>query len=58
MTALYGYATVDGRRERVGNFRMELPGLFRGRGDHPKAGMVKRRIVPEDVTLNLSPGTW
>lgn len=37
----YGYCIMDGRRERVGNFRVEPPGLFRGRGDHPKTGCLK-----------------
>lgn len=32
---------------------MEPPGLFRGRGEHPHAGRVKSRILPEYVTLNL-----
>jgi DNA topoisomerase-1 len=32
---------VDGRKEKIGNFRVEPPGLFRGRGDHPKTGMLK-----------------
>lgn len=49
-------ATVDGRKEKVGNFRVEPPGLFRGRGDHPKRGRVKKRIVPEDITINLGKG--
>ena len=35
---------------------MKLTGLFRGRGDHPKMGMVKRRVVPEDVIINCSKG--
>lgn len=52
----YGWALVDNHKEKVGNFRMEMPGLFRGRGQHPKAGMVKARTMPEDVTLNLSEG--
>ena len=25
----YTWATIDGRREKVGNFRIEPPGLFR-----------------------------
>eukprot|EP01121_Diplochlamys_sp_Union-15-3_P005640 TRINITY_DN15978_c0_g1_i1.p1 TRINITY_DN15978_c0_g1~~TRINITY_DN15978_c0_g1_i1.p1 ORF type:complete len:155 (-),score=23.73 TRINITY_DN15978_c0_g1_i1:177-641(-) len=33
---------------------VEPPGLFLGRGDHPKAGLWKKRIMPEDITLNLS----
>lgn len=32
-------------------------GLFRGRGDHPKMGAVKRRVVPGDVIINCSKGT-
>lgn len=47
---------LNGRKEQVGNFRVEPPGLFRGRGAHPKTGKVKRRVLPEDITLNLSEG--
>ncbi|KAI7866611.1 hypothetical protein BDF14DRAFT_1984735 [Spinellus fusiger] len=47
------YAFVDGRKEKVGNFRIEPPGLFRGRGDHPKTGTLKKRVQPEQVTVNL-----
>ncbi|XP_075271564.1 DNA topoisomerase I, mitochondrial isoform X2 [Opisthocomus hoazin] len=50
----YGYCILDGHREKIGNFKTEPPGLFRGRGDHPKMGMLKRRIMPEDVTINCS----
>ncbi|KAI8092290.1 uncharacterized protein B0P05DRAFT_525680 [Gilbertella persicaria] len=49
----YLYALVDGRKEKVGNFRIEPPGLFRGRGSHPKTGKLKKRVMPEQVTLNL-----
>ena len=34
--------------------RTEPPGLFRGRGDHPKQGRVKTRIQAEDITINCS----
>eukprot|EP00884_Botryococcus_braunii_P015907 jgi/Botrbrau1/29/Bobra.0022s0024.1 len=37
----------------VGNFRVEPPGLFRGRGEHPKMGMLKKRIYPRDITINI-----
>lgn len=37
----------------MGNFRVEPPGLFRGRGEHPKMGMIKRRIYPRDITINI-----
>lgn len=49
----YQYCLWDGRKEKVGNFRIEPPGLFRGRGDHPKTGRVKKRVMPEDVTINI-----
>ncbi|XP_077022723.1 DNA topoisomerase I, mitochondrial isoform X2 [Tamandua tetradactyla] len=50
----FGYCILDGHREKIGNFKTEPPGLFRGRGDHPKMGMLKRRIRPEDVVINCS----
>lgn len=33
--------TWNGRKEKVGNFRIEPPSLFRGRGEHPKKGRLK-----------------
>ncbi|XP_021564953.1 DNA topoisomerase I, mitochondrial isoform X2 [Carlito syrichta] len=50
----FGYCILDGHREKIGNFKTEPPGLFRGRGDHPKMGMLKRRVMPEDVIINCS----
>lgn len=50
----YGYCIIDGHKEKIGNFRLEPPGLFRGRGEHPKMGMIKRRIQAEDVSINCS----
>merc|ERR1719348_770967 len=50
----YGFCTMDGHMEKIGNFRTEPPSLFRGRGEHPKQGMIKRRIQPEDVIINCS----
>ncbi|KAH7288776.1 hypothetical protein KP509_31G042500 [Ceratopteris richardii] len=49
----YMWALVDGVKEKVGNFRVEPPGLFRGRGEHPKMGKLKRRIFPEDIVINI-----
>ncbi|TXT11956.1 uncharacterized protein COLE_02366 [Cutaneotrichosporon oleaginosum] len=64
----YLYAIVDGRKEKTGNFRAEPPGLFRGRGEHPRKGTLKHRLRPEDIILNMSedapppvpniPGKW
>ncbi|KAG6869125.1 hypothetical protein C0993_001690 [Termitomyces sp. T159_Od127] len=66
--AKYTTCLLDGRKEKVGNFRVEPPGLFRGRGDHPKKGALKFRVRPEDITINIGktapipvpnvPGTW
>ncbi|KAF8070482.1 DNA topoisomerase I [Lyophyllum atratum] len=68
MEAKYTTCLLDGRKEKIGNFRVEPPGLFRGRGDHPKKGALKFRVRPEDITINIGkdapipvpnmPGTW
>ncbi|XP_072918128.1 DNA topoisomerase 1 [Hemitrygon akajei] len=50
----YGYCIMDNHKERIANFRIEPPGLFRGRGNHPKMGMLKRRIRPQDIIINCS----
>ncbi|XP_051970994.1 DNA topoisomerase 1-like isoform X2 [Xyrauchen texanus] len=52
LTEEYGYCLLDGHREKIGNFKLEPPGLFRGRGEHPKMGKLKKRIQPEDVIIN------
>lgn len=52
----YGVCLMNGRKEKVGNFRIEPPGLFRGRGKHPKAGKLKQRVQPEQVTINIGEG--
>ena len=51
--APYMYCMWDGRKQKVGNFRVEPPGLFRGRGEHPKTGRVKKRVDPEQITINI-----
>jgi DNA topoisomerase-1 len=50
----FKYIIVDGRLEKISNFKIEPPTLFKGRGEHPKMGSLKQRIMPEDVELNLS----
>ncbi len=30
------------------------PGAFRGRGEHPKMGRLKQRVLPEQVSINMS----
>ncbi|KAI7223417.1 topoisomerase I [Hortaea werneckii] len=51
--APYMYCVWDGRKQKVGNFRVEPPGLFRGRGEHPKTGKWKKRVRPEQITINI-----
>ena len=50
----YGFAIVDNDREKVGGYAIEPPTLFKGRGTHPKAGFMKARIMPEDLTINIA----
>ena len=64
----YKYCFIDGGKMKVGNFKIEPPGIFLGRGEHPKLGRIKKRTNPEDVTINISktapipkpnvPGKW
>ena len=49
----YGWALVDGSFEKMANFLVEPPGLFRGRGEQPLTGTIKKRIYAEDITLNV-----
>lgn len=49
----YKTAIVDGKVQPVGNFRMEPPGIFLGRGCSPLVGKIKKRIYPEDITINI-----
>jgi len=50
----YGFALVDNDREKIGGYAIEPPTLFKGRGKHPKAGFMKARILPEDLTINIA----
>jgi DNA topoisomerase-1 len=50
----YKYCIIDGVQQQVGNFKIEPPGIFLGRGTHPKIGKIKKRVMPEDVIINLS----
>jgi DNA topoisomerase-1 len=49
----YGYAVLDGKIERVGNFTVEPQAIFYGRGANPNRGKIKSIINPEDVVLNI-----
>ena len=49
----YGYAIVNGVKEKIGAFVPEPAGLFLGRGKNKLRGRVKRDINPSDVTINI-----
>jgi len=51
----YGWATVDGAKMEIGNYAVEPPSVFLGRGAHPTRGRWKPAVTTKDVTLNLSP---
>ena len=50
----YMTAKINNKEQSVGNFRIEPPGIFLGRGCHPKLGSLKKRIYPKDITINIS----
>lgn len=49
----YSKCVVNNIITKVGNYRIEPPGIFLGRGKHPKLGMIKKRILPSDVIINI-----
>lgn len=53
-TEKYKTAYLDGKPQPVGNYLVEPPSIFIGRGCHPHIGRIKKRVYPEDITLNLS----
>jgi DNA topoisomerase-1 len=51
----YKYGFLDGNQQEIA-YNVELAGIFMGRGLHPKRGTIKKQIMPEDVTINVSKG--
>lgn len=49
-----GWCVWDGHKEKIGNLFIEPPGLFRGRGAHPKMGKLKKRVKADQVIINCS----
>ena len=49
----YGYAILDGKKQPLGMFMIEPPGIMMSRGNSPSRGMWKYRTTPEDVTINF-----
>ena len=60
----YGFAEVDSVKVELGNYMVEPPCIFMGRGKHPLRGRWKEGATQSDVVLNLSPdapmppGNW
>ena len=57
LTEKYGYCIWDNHREKIGNYNLEPPGLFRGRGEHPKMGKYKKRVRANQIIINCSKGS-
>lgn len=49
----YKIAIVDGKPQAVSNYKVEQPGIFIGRGKNPHLGKIKKRIYPENITINI-----
>lgn len=49
----YNYAIVNDKKELLGNYIIEPPGIFMGRGNSPYTGLWKYRTEPEDVVINI-----
>jgi len=45
---------IDNEEIEILNYKVEPPGIFIGRGDHPKKGMLKSKLTKKDVLLNTS----
>jgi DNA topoisomerase-1 len=52
MKEKYGFAFKDGKKEPLGSFMIEPPGIIMTRGDSSILGMWKYRTVPEDIIIN------
>lgn len=48
----YGFALLNGKKQPLGTYVIEGPGIFIQRGAGPMLGMWKYRTVPEDVIIN------
>ena len=50
----YGYAILDGKpRQKIGNYNVEMSGIFLGKKGHKLLGRIKKEIKPKDVIINI-----
>ena len=54
MKEKYGFAELDGKRQPLGAYLIEGPGIIITRGESSIIGMWKYRTIPEDVTINYA----
>lgn len=50
----YGHAILNGKKQPLGMYQIEPPGILITRGANPLLGCWKYRVKPEGVTLNHS----
>lgn len=53
MRLAHSVCEIDEKRVSITHWKMETSGVFLGRGEHPLRGKFRRRVIPEDVILNL-----
>ncbi len=56
LEAPYMFCKWDGRKEKVGNFGSSLLDCSAAEESIPKTGTVKKRVLPEQVTINIGKG--
>ena len=52
-TKEYGFAVVNGVKEKIAGYVPEPASLFLGRGKNPLRGRIKRDVKPSDVIINI-----
>ena len=53
----YGYAILDGKpNQKIGNYNVEMSGIFLGKKGHKLLGRIKKEIEPKDVIINIGEG--
>jgi len=49
----YGWVNVDNMKQKFTSYKIDVPGLFFGRGAHPQTGKIKKLYTPKDIIINL-----
>lgn len=51
---LYNFAVIDGNKIPIAGNIIQPPGLYFGHGEQPFRGRIKKRMMPSDITINVS----